>query len=555
MGNQNSSGQTFRFILLFIACFFLTKSFFNPPKPSGPPRAVPTLQAAFSGIDTPDKISNSAATAEIAKLDKAIGGFTPQAAPGFIARLFGGGNSNPNASDEYSYWARLRAGLIQQYALRDSDKALQMYDQIGARTANDVYHAQALYQKGDLLWHLSKVGELRRQTAASTLELLIHAGRGSSKYLDHKIYVPRPAPGTTQNPAQAVVQPRNFELVRVGDLRNADNLKDGEGIPNRVDQYYATTTFHQIFDEVVKLFGNRPQYSYGLALLFFAVFLRIILQPVTKKQYASMKGMADVAPEIKKIQEKYKDKPDKQMDMLRETRELYKAHGTNPQLGCMLGLIQLPIFLWVVYPLIQHYEAKMDLVGASFLWIESLSRPDIPLLIIYALSQFLSFRLSATPPTDPQQAQIQVMMSFIMPLTIPLFLWTYPSAFVLYWTMFNLISTIFQWRMMKASDPDKRIMQTLLSNPLAGLRAAPADGISSKDALPSRPSSSTRSSEKGFNGARNGKSNGAVLKTVSTKELQEMNGNTFDETSVATLEKRAANAKESAARRKRRRRR
>lgn len=564
MDNQKS-GQTVRFVLLFIACFFLTRSFFNPPKPSGPLRAVPTLQAAFAGIDTlQNRLNATAATAEIAKLDKAIGGFAPQVDPGFLAKLFGGAQQNPNHTDEYSYWARLRAGLLQQYIFKDKVKAIDLYTQVAAQIKGDAVHAQALYQKGDLLWHTSKEGTPERQTAATTLEALIHQGRGSSKFLDLKIYIPRPTPSSSQNAEAAVMNPQSFGQTKVGDLRGTYNIRNPEGLPDRVDTYYSKTTFHIIFDEVVRLFGNNREYSYGLALLFFAVFLRVILQPVTKKQYSSMKGMAEVAPDIKKIQEKYKEKPEKQMDMLKETRELYKAKGVNPQLGCVLGLVQLPIFFLVVYPLIQHYEAKMELTGASFLWIANLSRPDIPLLIFYAVSQFLSFRLSATPPPDAQQAQVQAMMAFIMPITIPFFLWTYPSAFVLYWAMFNVVSTFFQWRLLKAGNPDRSALKAIFESPMAGVRAAEAAaGTSTTDALPSRPNkSSTRdgkNAENGFNGTRNGNNgkngtgkNGTVLQSVSAKELREMNGAPDnDESAIAT----ATQKNNAAARRRRRKRR
>ena len=119
----------------------------------------------------------------------------------------------------------------------------------------------------------------------------------------------------------------------------------------------------------------------------------------------------------------------------------------------------------------------MELVHASFLWIANLAQPDIPLLIIYGISMFLSFRLSSTPPTDEQQKMMQNMMAFMFPVFFPFVLKSYPSAFTMYWMTFNLVSTIFQWRMMKASDPNKSIIKSLMGT----------SEIAATEAVPDRP--------------------------------------------------------------------
>ncbi|HVF85870.1 MAG TPA: membrane protein insertase YidC [Abditibacteriaceae bacterium] len=528
MGKQNSSGQqTIRFLLLFLASFFLIRSFFGP-KGNGqnpaPVRTAPALEAAFKGIASsqPPVLEKDAALSEIQNLSTQIGGLEVKPQPSFLGRLFSTSSGDPKSSDEYSYWARFRVGLLRQYLLKDAKGAVQMYDEVamGANSgtpSSTRLHAQAIYQKGDLLWHISKLPPPRRQEAATTLEQLVHKGRGSSQFLDMNILVPQPAPSSTKDAAIAVLSPTSFQAVRVRDLRGTAAASNLEGLPDRVDAYYSGTSFHAVFNEVVRLFGNNSRYSQGLALLFFAIALRLILQPLNKKQYASTKGMQEIAPQMKAIQEKYKEQPDKQMQAMKEIRELQKTHGVSPTMACGLGLVQMPIFFLLVYPLIQHYEARMDLTGASFLWIESLARPDYPLLAAYAFSQFLSFRLSSTAPADQQQAQMQGMMSFIMPLTIPFFLKDYPSAFTLYWMMFNIISTIFQYRMVKAHDPNHNFVQALMRSPFT----ATVD-----ESLPSRPDSSLSTEpvkagsgkkkevvvapSNGFNGTRDGKNgNGA----------------------------------------------
>ncbi len=523
--NQNSSGQqTFRFLLLFLASFFLIRSFFAPGNKTNPaaPRPAPTLEAAFKGVDPaqPPILQKDAAQTELTTLGTQIGGLEAKPQPGFWARMLTPSASDPKETDEYSYWARLRAGLLRQYALKDANGAVQMYDQVvnGANSGTPEQNrikAQAIFQKGDLLWHTTKPGDAKRQDATAALEQLVHQGRGALHLLDLNILVPQPAPSSTKDEAQAVLNPTGFRSIRVRDFRGTAAQPDPEGLPDRVDVAYQGTPFHQVFDAVVRLFGNNPNFSYGLAILFFAVALRLILQPLNKMQYASTRGMAAISEEMKAIQAKYKDKPDMQMQAMKEIRALQKAHGVNPTIACGLGLVQLPIFFFVVYPLIQHYEAKMQLAGASFLWIHSLTQPDYPLLAAYAISQFLSFRLSSTPPADAQQAQMQGIMSFMMPLTIPFFLKDYPSAFTLYWMMFNVLSTAFQYRMVKSYDPNHNFVRALMRSPFTA---------TVEESLPSRPQSADgkaklNAAPNAFDGARNGKLNGQANGKIASPDV------------------------------------
>lgn len=479
MNKQRSfSEQLFLTLLLTFGGMLLYQHFY-PPKTAGkrPEKPAISLQQAFAGLASPDgspvaKPAPVQVAAELKTLNQAIA---------------------DNPSDGYAYSARLRAGLIEQYGLNgttpDTKAAIAHYDEIIHHAAADQTDAQAIYQKGDILWRESTAIPANNaqpsKEAAQTLEQLIHRGRGSSQFLKTQIFVPRGDEGavTRIQPGSATQIPaRGFTLATVNDLKN---------IRERVNQYYSTTTFYQIFDVVVKTLGDNPRWSYGLTIIFFAIITRILLQPLTKRQYDSMKGMALVAPESKKIQEKYKGKTDQasQMAMMKEVSALNKRHGVNPMLGCGLMLIQAPLFIFVVSPFIQHYEAKMELAGASFLWIQNLAGPDVPLLILYSISQFLSIRLSSTPPADEQQRTMQLMTTFIFPFIFPFFLLAWPSAFTMYWMTFNIISTIFQWRMMKAADPTKSVVKQLLAHPFAPISAAEDAAIRAREAVPARPDS------------------------------------------------------------------
>lgn len=488
MNKQRSPGeQMILFALLAFSAYLLSQQFFGNNKGKGGQveKPAPQLAEAFKGLDSLQgaPLSKEAALKEVSKLQ---------------AEVQAGGK------DEYSYWARLRTGLLQQYVLKNAVEARKSYDEVVHRNKTEAVDAQAVYQKGDLLWRQAQskaapaamtpaaaeqANGVLLQEGAQTLEQILVHSRGHQAFLDNKIFVPdiESARGDPlQLPARWEQLPLKDLMGKGSTLPATTGNPDPRFILTRVDQYYSTTPLYKVFDTVVRWFNANPAYSYGLALIVLALVTRLIMQPLIKKQYDSMKGMSLIAPEMKKIQDKYKGKTDQesQVKMMQEIRALQKSHGVNP-MGCGLSLIiQMPLFFFIVLPLINHYQARMELSGAHFLWIRSLAHPDIPLLVLYAISMFVSVRLSSTPPADEQQAQMQKMTTFMSPL-FALVLWSYPSAFIMYWMTYNVLSTALQWRMMKASDPDKNVIKTLIGSgaPMAQSVEVKSDGA----AIPPRP--------------------------------------------------------------------
>ena len=95
--------------------------------------------------------------------------------------------------------------------------------------------------------------------------------------------------------------------------------------------------------------------SYGVAIILLTVGVRAVLIPLTLKQIRSMTAMQTLAPELKKIQQKYKQLQSKVNDrqelmqirqkMQQEMSALYKQHGVNPAGGCLPLLAQMPAFI------------------------------------------------------------------------------------------------------------------------------------------------------------------------------------------------------------------
>ena len=94
----------------------------------------------------------------------------------------------------------------------------------------------------------------------------------------------------------------------------------------------------------------------AIAIIIFTLLVKVLMLPLTVKQSKMMKLNSIIAPEVKKIQEKYKDKRDDQEAMLKmqaETKAVYEKYGTSQMGGCVQLLIQFPI-LMALYRVIQN---------------------------------------------------------------------------------------------------------------------------------------------------------------------------------------------------------
>ena len=230
-----------------------------------------------------------------------------------------------------------------------------------------------------------------------------------------------------------------------------------QDLMDRIDRRNSRDWKYQIIDSLVRLTGKQPAYSYAVALILLAVIVKFLMLPLTKKQYASMREMQRMQPLVKELGKKYKG-----AELNQKTMELYKEHKVNPFAGCFTGILQVP-FLILIFNAIREYEIAF--AKGKFLWIGSsmaadsmpimgqpilglnLASPDVPLLAIYVVTNYITMRM--TPASDPQQQQQQNTMALFTSL---LFFWMFlsykwSSAFVLYWLALNLLSIWQQYEM------------------------------------------------------------------------------------------------------------
>lgn len=232
----------------------------------------------------------------------------------------------------------------------------------------------------------------------------------------------------------------------------------------KIKRYYKFGLFDLIakfIAEIMKiLFKIMP--NWGITIISISIIIYYSMYPLTARGMASMKKMQAMQPKIQILKEKHSNNPQK---LNQEMLELYRKEKINPLGGCFPILLQMPVFIG----LYQVLWRNVDFEGASFLWINDLSRPDrlfilnfnlpiigneinlLPILMMVIMYFQQKFSSKNMILTDPIQIQQQKLMSTLMPLLLGFIFYKFASGLTLYFTMFYIFSTLTQWKLSK--DP------------------------------------------------------------------------------------------------------
>jgi YidC/Oxa1 family membrane protein insertase len=215
-----------------------------------------------------------------------------------------------------------------------------------------------------------------------------------------------------------------------------------------------------VMTHVLNFFQANLGFTWAWSIVATTVVVRMLLVPLTIKQLHSMQALQAHAPEMKKIQQKYKHDKQKQNE---ELMKFYRENKVNPAASCLPMLFQIPVFIALFYTL-KNFEhnflcttpltsgsgkaatAACDAVlkkavdAGELSWLHFI--PDITvavsgvgyvLLVVYVLSQMASGLFMA--PTAQKSQRIIFM---IMPLVFVFVIAHFPAGLVLYWVTTNL---------------------------------------------------------------------------------------------------------------------
>ncbi len=225
-----------------------------------------------------------------------------------------------------------------------------------------------------------------------------------------------------------------------------------------------------VFQWIIEFFHNDVGLSWGLSIVILTVCVRLVLVPLTVKQMQSMRRMQSHQPELKAIQQKYKD--DKQLQQ-QEMMKFYRENNVNPMASCLPMALQFPVFIALYYMLRQSlrddvchkvqiaaqtkyaaahhislaaahtYTVACSSLGhypsASFLFIKDITATPtgvtlIALLVLYAGTTMASTLLMSQPGMQGSQKWMMVLM----PLVFVFFIVRFPAGLMVYWITTNL---------------------------------------------------------------------------------------------------------------------
>jgi YidC/Oxa1 family membrane protein insertase len=219
-------------------------------------------------------------------------------------------------------------------------------------------------------------------------------------------------------------------------------------------------------DQLNKLVGN-----FGIAIILLTVLIKILIFPLAQRSYESMTKMKKVQPELKVIQERYKEDP---MKLRQEQMALFQREKVNPMMGCLPILLTMPI----LFSLMKVLYVTIEMRHAPFLgWIQDLSAADPTSFVnLFGLLPFavptwlhigvwpllmgftMWFQMKMSPQQgDPTQQQV---MQF-MPIMFTYMMGQVAAGLVIYWTVSNLLGILQQYVLMRRMNVPIEVIDNL----------------------------------------------------------------------------------------------
>ncbi|GHF04601.1 membrane protein insertase YidC [Streptomyces griseoluteus] len=247
--------------------------------------------------------------------------------------------------------------------------------------------------------------------------------------------------------------------------------------------------FHTVYGSI---FGPDTGWAWGLSIVSLVVLIRICLIPLFVKQIKATRAMQTLQPEMKKIQERYKNDKQRQSE---EMMKLYKESGTNPLSSCLPILAQSPFFFALYHvlngiasgktigvindsllesarkahifgaPLAAKFKDNADTLHALGATVTDVRVVTAIMIVLMSASQFYTQRQLMTKNVDTSVKtpfmQQQKMLMYVFPIMFAVFGINFPVGVLVYWLTTNV------WTMGQQ-------MYVIRNNPTPGSKAQAA---------------------------------------------------------------------------------
>jgi YidC/Oxa1 family membrane protein insertase len=223
------------------------------------------------------------------------------------------------------------------------------------------------------------------------------------------------------------------------------------------------------FEAILKFFHDNLGIGWGFSIILLTILVRACLLPLTFKQFHSMQRLAHLQPEMKKLQERFKNDKER---MNQEMMKFYRENKVNPFASCLPMVAQFPVFISLYYML--RTDLRRDICPeingegtahfaqpipcghtseSSFLFINDLTDKAtgstlVILIILYVGSQLFSTLLMSTT-TD----RTQRMIFLALPFVFVTFVIRFPAGLLVYWITTNIWTIVQQAVIRKRLGP------------------------------------------------------------------------------------------------------
>lgn len=223
-------------------------------------------------------------------------------------------------------------------------------------------------------------------------------------------------------------------------------------------------------------------HAWGWAIIGLTLIVRTLLLPLAIKQIRSMRGMQEIQPKVKEIQEKYKvdrdllkKDPERYQKLKAQQNEklmaLYKEEGVNPASSCLPLVLQMPVFFALFRVL--GVDGLQELREAPFYFFTAFTSggegaaqglgatisqagwPGWLLILLMAGTMFLTQRqMQSRNAAEGAQATQQKVMMYVFPVFLAVISFNFPLAVVLYWVTTNMWQGVQQYMMYRTVDEE-----------------------------------------------------------------------------------------------------
>ncbi len=201
--------------------------------------------------------------------------------------------------------------------------------------------------------------------------------------------------------------------------------------------------FVDLAEAIIKFFAETVGLSWGWAIVALTLTVRLFTLPLSLTGIRSMRRMQLVAPELKEVQQKYKDDRERQQ---REMLALYKRHGVNPLASCFPFLLQIPFFI-AVYSLLRGDAFSEDVLtsgdAVSFFFVNNiLESPEGAekwvLIVLFIVTTVLTFLYTTATTQTTSGPQRYIFLA--LPLLFAPIIASQPAGLAVYWITTNIWS-------------------------------------------------------------------------------------------------------------------